>query len=169
MPFFPPLKSFYKKRYLYLAAGLFTYLFQSLGTSILLKYFLIFKFGKDYLSPNDNYNDISGLMEKVEWFSMLYYPVIFFLGLVIYFLLPKAKKETRNSLLIYLLTVFVIYIYSCFFFTSVMVFILPLLMIIGFYSSFRGGYPEAQRIFALLFLALVISYSTNFLVMITFY
>jgi hypothetical protein len=165
MPFFPPLKSFYKKRYLYLAAGLFTCLIHSFGTSIFLKYYLISKYGKDYMSPNDNYNDIAKDLEKVQWFSLLFYPIIFVIIPVIYFLIPKKRKETRISLLIYLLTVFLVFIYSWFFFTSVLFYILPLLMIIGFLASFRGGLQEAQRIFVLLFIALVISYGANELVL----
>jgi hypothetical protein len=164
MPFFPPLKSFYKKRYLYLFAGLFTTLINSLFTTLILKYFLIHKYGNDFdMALKNNYNGVSGVFDTLQWFSLLFYPVLFVIGFVIYFLIPKAKKETRVSILIYLLTVFLIFIYTWLFLNSVLFYILPLLMIIGFLASYRGGLQEAQRIFFLLFIALATSYGANVL------
>ena len=165
MPFFPPLKSFYKKRYLYLFAGLFTNLIHSLFTSLFIKYYLTSKYGKDYLSSKNSYNDISEDIGSIQWFSLLFYPLLFVIVSVIYFLIPKARKESRACILIYLLTTCLVFVYTWFFLVSVMLYILPTLMIIGFLASYRGWLQEAQRIFLLLFFALLIAYGTNELVL----
>ncbi len=161
MPFFPPLKSFLAKRYLFLAIGAFTVLIQEALVGITLKYFLIYKYGKDYLSARDKYNLIEADLETFEWVSLLFFPALFIVITAIYFRTPKENITRRTNLLYFLLSAFLILIYTWFFTESVMLYILPAMMVIGFFSTLKAGFEEAQRVFILLFLALVLALATN--------
>jgi hypothetical protein len=156
-----PLNSFLKPRYHFMFAGLLSVILHGLITSLYLSHYYLQKYGTSILkiSPNDwkMWEDC----DRITSLSLLFYPIITFISIIIFFIINKQKKELRTGILLYILTLILVFGYIFYFSQSVVVYIMPALMIIGAISSYKGGYHEATRIFILLFLILIVAYGAD--------
>lgn len=156
-----PLNPFLKVRYRFMFAGLLTVIIHGIITSFYLSHYFLQKYGVGHMkiSPNDMnmWNDCEKIMSE----SLLFYPIITVLVIVAFFFINKQKKELRVGLLLYLISTILVFIYLSYFSQTVVLYILPVLMIIGAISSYRGEYHEASRIFVLLFVILLLGYGAD--------
>ena len=158
MPLLLPINSFLKLRYRFMFAALISVIIHGILSALYLKHYLLEKYGVSVIkiSPDDfsMWNDC----DRITNLSFLFYPAITLLTLIIFFLINKQRKEIRTGLLLYLLSLILVFGYLFYFSQSVVVYILPALMIIGAYSSHRGGFREASKVFILLFIILLLAY-----------
>src|ERR1035437_2695706 len=135
-----PLNPFLKVRYRFMFAGLLTVIIHGIITSFYLSHYFLQKYGVGHMkiSPNDMnmWNDCEKIMSE----SLLFYPIITVLVIVAFFFINKQKKELRVGLLLYLISTILVFIYLSYFSQTVVLYILPVLMIIGAISSYRGEY-----------------------------
>ncbi|MEI6817886.1 MAG: hypothetical protein WCL14_14865 [Bacteroidota bacterium] len=161
MPLLPPLKSFKRTRYLFPIAGLFIVMCHSILSLLYINHSLIAKFGKRITAITDKDGEMMTEYENFISASLLFYPIIFLVLVIAYFLVPKAKKEMKTGILLALLTIFLLFGYLGFFANSVITYILPMLLLLGIFAAHKGGHEEPKRVFILLFLILIFAFAAS--------
>jgi len=161
MSFSVPINSFFKPRYLSMFLGLFTIILHGIITSFYLSHFFQARYGVELIKISQNDMNMWNDCDRITSLSLLFYPIISLSIIITCFLINKQKKELKSALLLYLLTLILVFGYLFYFNQSVVIYILPALMLIGAFSSYRGEYYEATRIFVLLFIILLLSYGAD--------
>jgi hypothetical protein len=141
--------------------ALLTVILHGIITSFYLRHYFLEKYGVPIIKISPDNMNMWNDSDTITSLSLLFYPVITVVLLVIFFLINKQRKELRAGLLLYILTVFLVFFYIFSFSESVMVVIAPVLMIIGALSAYRGGYHEAKRAFILMFIILILAYGAD--------
>ncbi len=143
---------YFKIRYRFAFAGLFVVVIYSFITAWII--------GEKYagLGETETLSDLAGNMMKTHLLLLLFYPILFLVLSILVLSGFVQNKEYRAGIWLFMLSTLLVFLYMSFYYNSSMLYITPLLMILGAVASHMGDHKSLRTGFIVFFVIMLFAF-----------